>query len=253
MPIEFDCENCQKLLRVGDGNAGKQCRCPACHALLTIPDPKTVESSDDLAEEEGELDQISICCLRCQKTIVGKKKMIGTMGQCRNCQTIFRITAEGAQEVTDSGGLIFNCPDCDQLFDGATEMEGRKGKCHTCGSVFRITLKPSLRIPRDKPDVSDTGMPKVADENSHADRTVAKTQEELFPGESLSEESLSEESLSPQAALEPDIRLICPDCRGEMEVPADAIGLKTHCPYCDRVIQVSRDQARRMRAAEAKE
>ncbi len=37
MPIEFRCTNCSKLLRTGDGTAGKQARCPECGTVMTIP------------------------------------------------------------------------------------------------------------------------------------------------------------------------------------------------------------------------
>jgi hypothetical protein len=37
MPIDFRCPGCQNLLRVGDGDAGKQAKCPQCGAIVTIP------------------------------------------------------------------------------------------------------------------------------------------------------------------------------------------------------------------------
>lgn len=39
MPIEFRCQQCQKLLRTGDETAGKQAKCPACGSVQTIPIP----------------------------------------------------------------------------------------------------------------------------------------------------------------------------------------------------------------------
>jgi uncharacterized RDD family membrane protein YckC/phage FluMu protein Com len=41
MPIEFRCTNCNKLLRTGDGTAGKQAKCPECGTLLVVPDAST--------------------------------------------------------------------------------------------------------------------------------------------------------------------------------------------------------------------
>ncbi|MBN2295771.1 MAG: zinc ribbon domain-containing protein, partial [Pirellulales bacterium] len=38
MPIEFRCTQCSKLLRTGDDTAGKQAKCPACQAIVTVPD-----------------------------------------------------------------------------------------------------------------------------------------------------------------------------------------------------------------------
>jgi uncharacterized RDD family membrane protein YckC len=37
MPIEFRCTQCGKLLRVGDETAGRQAKCPACAAVVSIP------------------------------------------------------------------------------------------------------------------------------------------------------------------------------------------------------------------------
>ncbi len=37
MPIDFACSGCNKTLRVGDENAGKQAKCPQCGAVLQVP------------------------------------------------------------------------------------------------------------------------------------------------------------------------------------------------------------------------
>ena len=37
MPIEFQCQQCGKILRVGDETAGKQARCPECGMVQPIP------------------------------------------------------------------------------------------------------------------------------------------------------------------------------------------------------------------------
>ena len=37
MAIEFRCTQCNKLLRTGDDTAGKEAKCPACGAVMTIP------------------------------------------------------------------------------------------------------------------------------------------------------------------------------------------------------------------------
>jgi len=37
MAIEFRCTQCNKLLRTGEGTAGKQAKCPECGAVSTIP------------------------------------------------------------------------------------------------------------------------------------------------------------------------------------------------------------------------
>ncbi len=37
MAIEFRCNQCNKLLRTGEDTAGKEAKCPACGAVMTIP------------------------------------------------------------------------------------------------------------------------------------------------------------------------------------------------------------------------
>ena len=37
MPIEMTCESCGQQLRVSDEHAGKQARCPACKAVMSVP------------------------------------------------------------------------------------------------------------------------------------------------------------------------------------------------------------------------
>ncbi len=37
MAIEFRCTQCNKLLRTGEGTAGKQAKCPECGAISTVP------------------------------------------------------------------------------------------------------------------------------------------------------------------------------------------------------------------------
>ncbi len=37
MAIEFRCTQCNKLLRTGEGTAGKQAKCPECGTILTVP------------------------------------------------------------------------------------------------------------------------------------------------------------------------------------------------------------------------
>ena len=38
MPIEFRCTSCDKLLRTADETAGQQAKCPACGAVMSVPE-----------------------------------------------------------------------------------------------------------------------------------------------------------------------------------------------------------------------
>jgi phage FluMu protein Com len=49
------CSGCEKHLKVRDAAAGKKVRCPACKAVIAVPDPEDdlVETDDDLEERES--------------------------------------------------------------------------------------------------------------------------------------------------------------------------------------------------------
>ena len=47
MPIEFHCSGCQTLLRVPDGSAGRQAKCPQCDRLLDIPGDRLLDIPAD--------------------------------------------------------------------------------------------------------------------------------------------------------------------------------------------------------------
>jgi phage FluMu protein Com len=46
MPLEFRCSHCQKLLSTPDGTAGKHAKCPACGAVVPIPQQSDVERDE---------------------------------------------------------------------------------------------------------------------------------------------------------------------------------------------------------------
>ncbi|MEN6450095.1 MAG: hypothetical protein ABFC96_06365 [Thermoguttaceae bacterium] len=65
MPIEFRCTRCGKLLRTGDGTAGRQAQCPVCGTIGTVPGgtptpetttPSLAASQDAVAPMGGSAD-----------------------------------------------------------------------------------------------------------------------------------------------------------------------------------------------------
>jgi hypothetical protein len=145
MSIEFQCNNCHRLLSVPDGTDGKACICPGCHTRLTIPMPETAPEVEVLSETH---------CPNCQHTLIYEPQLEGTRGLCKACNHIFTITqtpiAAGAgPHLSDS--FPFECPQCHKLFEGKRGFEGRKGKCDQCHAVFiiePITPKPVDVKPR---------------------------------------------------------------------------------------------------------
>lgn len=204
MPIEFACESCTKLLRVPDGTGGRNCECPACGALLLIPDPDEVDLVDE-REPAAESDKLRISCPKCQTELVCDANLAGTKGQCRNCKYIFLISQNPHQtgSAEEASGLVFNCPQCNQLFEGREEMQGRKGKCHACGAVFPIELKrPRETLPTSP--LGAAGLPQPA-------------------------------SQSPRSST---LRLACVHCQGIMAVAASAAGQMTACPHCHQRLKI---------------
>ncbi len=224
MSIEFNCQVCRQRLSTPEGSAGRQCQCPACGRLLTIPSRSTVAlgnagnapaSTQHSAPSskvqkpviETSVGSLKIPCPRCRFELICSPSLLGTKGQCRNCQHIFTIVSSDSAWPTssesDSPDLVFHCPSCAQLFAGQAEMEGKKGKCHACGEVFAIALEPA---PVSAP--SPTAKPS-------ATKVVISSAQRQTP-----------------------IQFKCLYCSGVMEVPASTSGQQTLCPYCGEPLTI---------------
>jgi DNA-directed RNA polymerase subunit M/transcription elongation factor TFIIS len=212
MPIEFSCNNCNKMLRVPDGTEGKASQCPACGSVSTIPTRSNLSSivatsSKVDTPKDKPLDDglVRVTCPKCQYPLRCQPELMGTKGQCKQCKHIFVIgeTSVAAVELTS---LVFSCPKCDQLFDGKPEMEGRKGKCHSCGEVFAIKLRQAET--ESKPIVEKRV------QTSAPTPTAAPT--------------------TPPANLQ----IVCGSCKGVMEVSASAAGKNVACPHCQQLLQI---------------
>ncbi|MEZ6133780.1 MAG: hypothetical protein R3C53_02605 [Pirellulaceae bacterium] len=216
MPIEFACENCKKLLRVPDGSGGLSCECPACRTLLEIPKPEeihVVEEANASADISQASNKISIPCPKCTHELICSPALLGTRGQCKRCKYIFTIS-ESSTDAEQSTGLIFTCPKCEQLFEGKEEMRGRKGKCHACGEVFRIELRP-------------------AESASSTDELPVQKTIKRSPATPKPSTAPRAKTSSPQP-----IQMVCSSCDGVMEVPAEAAGQTTACPYCQQLLHI---------------
>ncbi len=133
MPIEFQCTNCTRQVRVPDGSEGKKCKCPECQTILNVPDQ----------EAEAIEIKLEVPCPRCEFVLVCDPSLEGTRGLCPNCKFIFTIAPPGSATALEAEASLqmtfaFQCPHCQQLFEGKPGMEGRKGKCIHCKEVFEI-------------------------------------------------------------------------------------------------------------------
>ncbi|MFK7735286.1 MAG: hypothetical protein AB8B50_04610 [Pirellulaceae bacterium] len=225
MPIEFACETCARLLRVPDGSQGSQCECPACKAILEIPDPASVGMIEVHSGSDNLKLDLQVPCPKCQKPLRCPPSLLGTKGQCRSCQYIFLISDNPESETAESPKLVFSCPKCQQLFEGQEEMRGRNGKCHVCDEVFAIELKAAETTSTDF-DRGHTGTEQ---------QPAADASRQFAPRAGTGDQSLNSQGREPTAdQTQPpaSIQFSCSSCDGVMEVPAATVGQKTACPYC---------------------
>ena len=195
---------------------------------------------------------IKIPCPRCRFELVCSAALLGTKGQCRNCQHIFTIAkSDTSRPVTsefDAPEVVFHCPACAQLFAGQAEMEGKKGKCHACGEVFAIALEPapatspSSSIPN--PYASSPSLPKPSASSPSAQKPAA--QKPALPKPSLLGLSKPSPTARPSATAvvasgtqsQSPIQFNCQHCSGVMEVPGSTSGQQTLCPYCGEPLTI---------------
>lgn len=160
---------------------------------------------------------IKIPCPRCRFELVCSAALLGTKGQCRNCQHIFTIAkSDTSRPVTsefDAPEVVFHCPACAQLFAGQAEMEGKKGKCHACGEVFAIALEPAP-VASTSPAVARSSAAAPTDKPTATAVVISSAQAQ-----------------SP-------IQFHCMHCAGVMEVPASTSGRQTLCPYCGEPLTI---------------
>lgn len=262
MPIEFNCQGCQQRLSTPAGSSGQHCQCPACGTMLTVPAETKPAETKPAEHQADEVDQfetgsLKIPCPRCHFVLECAASLLGTKGQCRNCQHIFTITdqtaADSSASELDEPTLVFHCPRCRQLFAGQAEMEGRKGKCHACGEVFAISLEPgpSKEAPSSTDALSISASAVAAGDHSPAGSAAAS-----LGGTSPATPIVTEKRPggAPAAKHKPakpaaqvvvsssqstaPIQFSCQHCAGTMEVPASAVGQSTSCPFCGAVLTI---------------
>ena len=236
MPIEFSCNNCNKMLRVPDGTEGKASQCPACGSVSTIPSRSNLSSIvatsskvDDPQDKPLDDGLVRVTCPKCQYPLRCQPELIGTKGQCKQCKHIFVIgeTSVAAVELTS---LVFSCPKCDQLFDGKPEMEGRKGKCHSCGEVFPIKLRQAESESEHKIDnsVKPSSVPSATNPKPSQSKPSPRPSQLKTPATTSAVSSAAASSM----------QVICGSCKGTMEVPSTAEGKTVACPHCQQLLQI---------------
>lgn len=236
MPIEFTCNNCNKMLRVPEGTEGKSCQCPSCGSVSTVPTMQVSIGAGPSATNEGagrpkpaDDGLLRVSCPKCQYSLRCKPELKGSKGQCKQCKHIF-IIGETSVAAVESTALVFSCPKCNQLFDGKPEMEGRKGKCHSCGEVFPIKLRQADL--ESKPKIEKSVKPASAPPATQLKPSQPK------PNQPKTPTAASASSPTPASSLQ----VICGSCQGAMEVPSTAAGKTVTCPHCRQTLQIPGSQ-----------
>ncbi len=156
MPIEFNCQNCGRLMRTPDAAAGKKGKCPSCSATMDIPSasaqqantsaaPTSGSSSSEQgtdAKSQGTNDRIEFPCPKCSQPVRTPVSAAGKKGKCPSCGEVVQIPLEspGAPqtEMKPSAKIQFRCPGCQKRLRMPANVAGKKVKCPACSAVLSI-------------------------------------------------------------------------------------------------------------------
>ena len=165
MPIEFNCQNCGRLMRTPDAAAGKKGKCPSCGATMDIPSASAQQANTPAAptsgsssskqvkgtKSQGTSDRIEFPCPKCSQPVRTPVSAAGKKGKCPSCGEVVQIPHEspsGPQaEVKPSAKIQFRCPGCQKLLRMPANVAGKKVKCPACSAVLSIPSSTKKKSP----------------------------------------------------------------------------------------------------------
>jgi len=144
--INFLCRECGCPLCAGDGNMGKNIRCPECQKMVPVPDPLDV--------------LITISCPECGAPAQVRSTGLGRRMECPGCkQSILTPTPEELESGTTRGsvsrcavcGLKANpelrCSHCHARFcSEACRAQHLKSAPHGCAMTALVTILVAIGL-----------------------------------------------------------------------------------------------------------
>jgi hypothetical protein len=121
MIIKFNCQHCQRSLKVNQELAGKKARCPGCKQVITIP---------RLGPPAEDVEALAAAALAEQPA--------------------------AQEEVKEAAPINFTCPYCDEEIQVSGELEGKQTPCPECSRIIKVPVRQKTE-PRDWRKVTPRG------------------------------------------------------------------------------------------------
>ncbi len=121
MIIKFNCQHCQRSLKVNQELAGKKARCPGCKQVITIP---------TLGPPPADVEALAAAALAEQPA--------------------------APAEVKEAGPIKFTCPYCDEDIQVSADLEGKQTPCPECRRIIKVPVRQKTE-PKDWRKVTPRG------------------------------------------------------------------------------------------------
>jgi len=119
VPIEVNCDKCGKSLKAPDSMAGKKAKCPACAAVLTVPQNEEILDAE-IVEPEYEAPQ---------------EQPYAGLGDLLDEENSYRVAEPDPPAGGSAGEDRHPCPACGEMI-----VRGA-ARCRFCNEIFDPALK----------------------------------------------------------------------------------------------------------------
>ena len=97
--IRFQCNKCDRTIKVSDAYAGKRGKCPACGTSITVPgsdvEMALVGASTKTATA---VQHVRFTCAMCDKPVKVSGRLVGKTIECPNCKCYLDVPDENAKK-----------------------------------------------------------------------------------------------------------------------------------------------------------